>query len=146
MWAVFGYGALMLSFEVEQVLATWLEVGLLVVLLASWMWAVYVTYEFRRRLAQAPDGALDERERTVRDRAYLQSHRILTLGIFVVAVLALVLANDVVTLDGGLLRSLLMAAGMGALVLPSAIVAWQEPDDLELEVDGPTPTPVGTRS
>lgn len=94
-----------------------------------WALAVAVVYQFRRRLAQAPDEQLDERERELRDAAYLTSYRLLGAALVLcflasLAVVPLVAGDRTVSLDGVLaaFASLVMVAA----TLPSAVVAWRD--------------------
>lgn len=104
-----------------------------------WALAVAIVYQFRRRLAQAPDEQLDERERELRDAAYLMSYRLLGAALVLsflacLVVVPLVAGDRTVSLDGVLaaFASLVMVAG----TLPSAVVAWRDTEvDAEDDVD-----------
>ena len=109
--------------------------GLGIVTLVAWLFL----YRFRASLAQAPDDRLDERQVQVRDRAYLQSFRIFV--VLVVAGLALLgflpqLAGHPVALSFDIVLPFLLGAILYAVLLPSAVVAWTEPE--------PVPEPLGT--
>jgi hypothetical protein len=82
-------------------------------------------------MAQAPDEQLDEREVAVRDRAYLESYRVFT-GFTAVAVLLAAIAPDVLDRPIEYTFETVQPVFWGvlhyALVLPSAFVAWREPD------------------
>lgn len=128
--AVLGYGVLMAVLESDLPLPDVPAIVLIVVLLVGWATSVYVVYEFRRRLANAPDAALDEREVRVRDRAYLQAHRIGTAVLFLAGLVGgpLLSVTDTV-LSAGLVVDVTFSLAMGLLVLPAAVVAWTEPED-----------------
>lgn len=141
--ATVGYGVLLWAFRADLGLPRGLDVATMIALVALWAWGLTVVFEFRRRLANAPDGALDERERIVRDRAYLQSHRITSL------VLAASGIASVAVLDAGTgiaaqdVTNGLMTLMMAVVVLPAAVIAWQEPDDADLDAetdDGTAPS------
>lgn len=129
--AVLGYGLLLLATRVDVGLPpalTGLAWGLLLV---AWAGSVVVVLEFRRRLANAADGALDERELRLRDRAFLQAHRLSATTVFVVAAVVSVWprADTAVALTTHDVVNALVGLAMALLLLPAAIVAWQEPDD-----------------
>ena len=88
----------------------------------------------RRALIQETIGMLDERQRTVRDRAYYSAYRI--LGVVAAAGVgysALAQLNRIPSPDLSSLQIMLLAGGVVLLVvtLPSAIMAWTEPDPPE---------------
>ncbi len=91
----------------------------------------FLVYAFRRRLAQSPDGDLDERQVAVRDRAYLESYRVsvavVLVGLFVVGV-----GSDAVDrpllVNFDVVQPVLWAGILYGMLLPSAVVAWGEPD------------------
>lgn len=93
----------------------------------SW-WALRISV---RTIADLPDRFLDERQRAIRNRAYVNAYRIYAWIIGGIATIGLVIfilvsENDVVTLTttwnqalGGVLSILILAS-----VLPSMVVAW----------------------
>jgi hypothetical protein len=95
----------------------------------SW-WALRVSV---RTVADLPDRFLDERQRAIRDRAYLNAYRIyawIICGFSTVGLVAFILVSesDTVTLTitwnqavGGVLFVLIVAS-----VLPSMVVAWRD--------------------
>jgi hypothetical protein len=129
--SVVGYGVLMAILELDLEAAVGIPV--ILVSLAGWMASVYVVYEFRRRLANAPDAALDEREVRVRDRAYLQAHRIGTAALFVVGVAVVPLVGLDQTISVEVVVDVMLSLAMAILALPAAVVAWTEPDDDAVE-------------
>ena len=74
---------------------------------------------------------LDERQRALRDRAWVFCYEILSavivIAVAVVAVLVLVLGHDV-TLDGGVVSGLALCVGVLIPLLPVAALTWVEPD------------------
>lgn len=119
----FGLSALGLPDVLRVVVAGALIVGLLV--------ADYFLWVFRRSLAQSPDEQLDEREVAVRDRAYLESYRVFT-ALTAIGVLVVAIAPDVLDRPLELTFETVQPVFWGvlhyALVLPSAFIAWREPD------------------
>jgi len=106
-------------------------VGIVVTIAAalSW-WALRISV---RTVADLPDRFLDERQRAIRNRAYLSAYRIYAsiiggLATIGLVVFILVSENDAVTLTttwnqavGAVLFVLVVAS-----VLPSMVVAWQD--------------------
>lgn len=131
------------EFEVLPGLPTALYVALLVGVVVLWLTSTWVVYEFRRRLAQAPDDQLDEREQTVRDEAYLISYRLLSVA--VVTLVAGLLLLPPITGDAqvstDVLLDVLFTLVIVAGVLPSAVVAWRDTGDDALD-DDPDPQSV----
>jgi hypothetical protein len=125
--SVVGYGVLMAVLELDLEAAVGIPV--ILVALTGWIASVYVVYEFRRRLANAPDAALDEREVRVRDRAYLQAHRIGTAALFVVGIAAVPVVGLDQTIAVEVVVDVMLSLAMAVLALPAAVVAWTEPDD-----------------
>lgn len=104
-----------------------------VALIAVWIASYVVVMRFRRRLAQAPDHHLDERELQVRDESHLVAYRIMLAVVAVATGIALVLgmATDVEVISRDVFVSTGVSLLMVFLVMPSAVVAWRErdPDD-----------------
>jgi len=108
-------------------------------LLASLTVAV-ITY--KRSLAQQPNGALDERERGVRDTLYLTSYRIavsILAGIFLAGFMAKFITELEVNLDQiptDTALGIAVTAAMFLWVLPSLVHAWTDPipDEVSDEV------------
>jgi|GEM_PF-1578739 len=91
----------------------------------------FLVYAYRRRLAQSPDGDLDERQVAVRDRAYLESYRVF-VAVVLVGLLVVGIGSDVVDrpllVDFDVVQPVLWAGILYGMLLPSAVVAWGEPD------------------
>jgi membrane protease YdiL (CAAX protease family) len=88
-------------------------------------------YTFRSRMAQAPDGELDERQRQIRDRAYVDSYRWFVLITLVTLVAAGVIPDVIdqpIELTYEVVNWFVMGAILISIILPSAVVAWREPD------------------
>jgi hypothetical protein len=88
---------------------------------------------YKRSLAQQPNGALDERERGVRDTLYLTSYRIvgsILVGIFLAGFIAKFIAELEVNLDQiptDTALGIMATAAMFLWVLPSLVHAWTDP-------------------
>lgn len=135
------------EFEVLPGVPTALYVAFLVGVVALWGTSTWIVYEFRRRLAQAPDGQLDERERTVRDEAHLISYRLLSVAIVALAlgallVVPLVTDSRQVSLD--VLLDVFFTLVVAAGILPSAVVAWRDTGDDALDDEEADVAPVGS--
>jgi hypothetical protein len=93
--------------------------------LLSWLGGLRVVNGFRRRLAQASDGDLDERERQVRDETHLMAYRLLmgllTAGCIALAVSGLDVSRDALVAIAGSIVA-------GGWALPSAVLAWRDTD------------------
>jgi hypothetical protein len=109
-------------------------------LLLAGLTVAVITY--KRSLAQQPNGALDERERGVRDTLYLTSYRIavsILAGIFLAGFIAKFIADLEVNLDQIPTDTALGIAVTAAIflwVLPSLVHAWTDPipDEVSDEV------------
>ena len=111
--------------------------GLAIVTLVTWLFL----YRFRASLAQAPDDRLDERQVQVRDRAYLDGYRI--FAVLVVAGLLLLgilpqIAGHPVELSFQVVLPFLLGAILYAFLIPSAVVAWTEPEPVPEPLVGAT--------
>ena len=109
-------------------------------LLLAGLTVAVITY--KRSLAQQPNGALDERERGVRDTLYLTSYRIvgsILVGIFLAGFIAKFIAELEVNLDQiptDTALGIVVTAAMFLWVLPSLVHAWTDPipDEVSDEV------------
>jgi hypothetical protein len=93
-----------------------------------------VIYRFARDRADLRDDRLDERERMLRDRAWILSYQVLAVVVvaLVAAVTLPVLAfGQAIVIDAGLATALALCLGVLLPVLPAAALAWLEPDALE---------------
>jgi len=93
-----------------------------------------VLYRFVRDRANLGSTSLDERQRQLRDRAWVLSYGILsTVVVALVGVLAiLVLGMErVVTLDPNLMSAVALCTGTLIPLVPIAALAWIEPDQPE---------------
>jgi hypothetical protein len=105
--------------------------SLLALLLLAGLTVAVITY--KRSLAHQPNGALDERERGVRDTLYLTSYRIvgsILAGIFLAGFIAKFIAELEVNLDQiptDTALGIVVTAAMFLWVLPSLVHAWTDP-------------------
>jgi len=114
--------------------------SLLALLLLAVLTVAVITY--KRSLAHQPNGALDERERGVRDTLYLTSYRIvgsILAGIFLAGFMAKFIAELEVNLDQiptDTALGIVVTAAMFLWVLPSLVHAWTDPipDEVSDEV------------
>jgi hypothetical protein len=90
-----------------------------------------VLYRFVRDRAEFPGRSLDERQRQLRDRAWVLSYGVLAtvvvIGMGIIAVLVLGGGREV-RLDGNLVSAAAISVGVLIPVLPVAALAWIEPD------------------
>jgi len=114
--------------------------SLTALLLLAVLTVAVITY--KRSLAHQPNGALDERERGVRDTLYLTSYRIvgsILAGIFLAGFMAKFIAELEVNLDQiptDTALGIVVTAAMFLWVLPSLVHAWTDPipDEVSDEV------------
>jgi lysylphosphatidylglycerol synthetase-like protein (DUF2156 family) len=74
---------------------------------------------------------LDERQRQLRDRAWILSYQVLAaVVVFAIAAVAIAVLGfgRTVTLDGSLTSALAISVGVLLPLLPAAALAWVEPD------------------
>ena len=97
----------------------------LAVLFTSWVW----------HAANQPDPELDERQLRVRDRAYLQSYRVLAGATVVATVYGALAWDNGLWLPGtwNQVQALVWGVLLLTMTLPAAVIAWTEPD---LPADG----------
>ena len=94
----------------------------------------FVLYRYVRDRAGMPGRRLDERERALRDRAWILSYQVLSAVVVAGAVITGLTVfgfGRPVTLDGGLVNALVLCVGVLLPVLPAAALAWIEPDAVE---------------
>lgn len=92
--------------------------------------AVLIFIEARGQLTQSSDAMLDERERALRDKAYVATHQIMVaclLGFFLWSILAKFIHGWMPGQEAAL--DLLSGFAISAMALPGIILAWQEQAD-----------------
>lgn len=91
----------------------------------------FVLYRFVRDRANLPGAGLDERQRQLRDQAWVLCYQILSavvvIGVAIVAILVLGFGR-VVTLDATIVGAAALSVGVLIPILPIAALAWIEPD------------------
>jgi hypothetical protein len=94
----------------------------------------FVLYRSVRDRADMPGGRLDERERKLRDRAWILSYQVLS-AVVVAAIVAVGISVFImgrsVTLDASSVNALVLCVGVLLPILPAAALAWIEPDPIE---------------
>ena len=94
----------------------------------------FVLYAYVRRRADYPGRGLDERERQLRDQAWILSYQVLSavvvLGI-AWAGLAVWVFGQPITIDANLANALVLCMAVLLPALPAAALAWIEPDPIE---------------
>lgn len=101
------------------------------VLIGVTLVGAFVLYRFVRDRADMPGTRLDERERQLRDRAWILSYQVLAaVVVLALAVIAIVVLGfgRTVTLDGSLVSAVAISVGVLLPLLPAAALAWIEPD------------------
>jgi hypothetical protein len=124
--AMYGWSSLWLQTSAPSLL--WGPVSFLLIFVT--VAGALVLYAFVRD--RASHGArLDERQRALRDRAWIFCYEILAavivIAVAVLAVVVLIVGRDV-TLDGAFVSGLAICIGVLIPLLPVAALAWVEPD------------------
>ena len=91
----------------------------------------FALYRFVRGRADMPGAHLDERERQLRDRAWILSYQVLSAVVVAVAIvlgIAVFVLDRPVTVDAALVNTVVLTVGVLLPVLPAAALAWIEPD------------------
>ena len=130
--AAFVWSTLWLSTSVSNVL--WGPITF--VLFGATICGAFVLYAYVRRRADLPGLELDERQQRLRDQAWILSYQVLSaVVIFAVAWVALCawLFNAPVTIDASLANALVLSNAVLLPVLPTAALAWIEPDPIAEE-------------
>ena len=101
------------------------------VLIGITLVGAFVLYRFGRDRAELPGARLDERERQLRDRAWILSYQVLAVvvvaAVAFVAIAVLGLGRSV-TLDSTIVSAAAISVGVLLPLLPTAALAWIEPD------------------
>jgi len=91
----------------------------------------FALYRFVRGRADMTGAHLDERERQLRDRAWILSYQVLSAVVVAVAIalgIAVFVLDRPVTVDAALVNAVVLTVGVLLPVLPAAALAWIEPD------------------
>jgi hypothetical protein len=123
-WSAFWMGTTLSSLVWGPV--SFLLIGLTIV-------GSFVLYRYIRGRADMPGRNLDERERQMRDRAWILSYQVLSvvvIGAVVAVGISVFVLGRTVTLDADLVNALVLCVAVLLPVLPAAALAWIEPDAL----------------
>jgi hypothetical protein len=101
------------------------------VLIGLTVGGAFVLYRYTRGRADMPGRDLDERERQLRDQAWILSYQVLSAvviaGVAVAGISVFVLERPII-IDAALANALVLCIGVLLPVLPAAALAWIEPD------------------
>jgi uncharacterized membrane protein len=123
----FGWSTYWLTTSVTNLL--WGPV--MFVLFGATLVGAALLYAYVRRRADLPDRGLDERQRQLRDQAWILAYQVLSTVVILGvawAGLAVWLFDKPITIDAGLANVLVLSIGVLLPVLPAAALAWIEPD------------------
>ena len=130
--AMFAWSSFWQTTTVSSILwgpVTFLLIGVTLV-------GAFVLYRYARNRADLPGAGLDERERQLRDRAWILSYEVLAV-VVVVLVAAVVIPvlgfGQLVTVDASLATAAALCLGVLLPLLPAAALAWIEPDIREAD-------------
>lgn len=93
----------------------------------------FVLYRYVSDRADLRDGRLDERERHLRDQAWILSYEVLSVvAVAVVATITIAVLGfgQQVTIDASMAGGAALSIGLLLPLLPAAALAWIEPDRL----------------
>jgi len=130
--AAFAWSSYWLTTSVSTVL--WGPITF--VLFGVTLWGAIVLYAYVRRRADLPGPELDERQRSLRDQAWILSYQVLSTVVIVgvaYAALQVWLFGDPITIDADLANALVLSNAVLLPVLPAAALAWIEPDPIAEE-------------
>lgn len=125
--AMFAWSTFWLTTTVPTIL--WGPVSF--VLIGMTVVRALVLYRFVRSRADLLGDGLDERQRQLRDRAWVMSYQVLSVvvvaGLSLIGILVLGLGQTL-TVDPPLANALVLCMGTLIPLLPVASLAWVEPD------------------
>jgi uncharacterized membrane protein len=100
-------------------------------LLGTTIVGALVLYLYVRNRADMPGNGLDERERQLRDRAWILSYQVLSAVVTVAIIgagLAVFVFGGTLVIDAAVVNMLVLCVAVLLPVLPAAALAWIEPD------------------
>jgi len=103
-------------------------------LIGATLAGAYVLYRFVRDRADMPGERLDERQRQLRDRAWILAYQVLAVVVVLLgmAVVIPVLGfGGAITIDASIATAVALCLGVLLPLLPAACLAWLEPDPVE---------------
>ena len=126
-----GYSRLVATGIVPQVV--WAPIA--VILMAAFIAGTFVVYLYARNRADPRDETLDERQHALAVRAWALSYGVVTaFAVAVATIWALyVVFVGPVTVGADLLVPVTIGVSVYIPVLPSAVLAWIEPDSIDLD-------------
>jgi hypothetical protein len=120
-----GYWALVAPGQLSSTIWAPIAIALFSITIVS----VFALYGYGRGRMGYPKHQLDERQRTMHDRALVVSYGVVTTAVgLVLGGLAGWAMNEPVVIDMASLVPVLIGAGLYLPVLPFAALAWIEPD------------------
>jgi len=128
--AMFGWSAFWQRTSVPSIL--WGPVSF--VLIGVTLAGAFVLYRFVRDRADMPGTRLDERERQLRDRAWILSYQVLAVVVVLLGaavVIPVLGVGSPVTIDAPAATAVALCLGVLLPLLPAACLAWLEPDPVE---------------
>ena len=128
--AMFGWSALWQRTDVSP--ALWGPGSF--VLIGATLVGAFVLYRYVRDRADMPGRHLDERERQVRDRAWILAYQVLAVVVVLLAaavVIPVLGFGSPVTIDASIATAIALCLGVLLPLLPAAALAWLEPDPIE---------------
>jgi len=137
-----GYLGLVQTGRLSQ--TVWAPIA--IVLFAATLAGVFAIYGYARdRASMTAD--LDEREQRSRDEAWIGAYGFLsTVVVAGVAILVLIASGSGrVSIGMDVLTPVAIALGLYLPILPSAMLAWAEPDVASDDAEEPRPAPAGSR-
>jgi len=119
---------------------------IVIVLFGATLAGVFAIYGYARDRASM-DAALDEREQRIRDQAWIHAYGFLSVVVVaVVAILALVTSFvGPVTIGMEVIGPVGISLALYLPILPSAMLAWTEPDIPADDADEPRQTTAASR-
>ena len=103
-------------------------------LIGATLGGALVLYRYVRDRADMPGAHLDERERQLRDRAWILSYQVLVAVVVLLAasvVIPVLGFGSPVTIDASVATAVALCLGVLLPLLPAACLAWLEPDSVE---------------
>jgi hypothetical protein len=123
-----GYSTLIATGRLSNLI--WAPIA--IVLMSLTALGAFAIYAFARERASLDEDTLDERQRQLRDQAHILSYVVLSTAVTLAAGAAAIwslLAGSIV-LDLGTMSPWFIALGLFLALLPAAMLAWIEPDEL----------------
>jgi hypothetical protein len=126
--AMYAWSAFWLSTTVSNLI--WGPIAFL--LIGATLLGAFVLYRYTRQRADLRDAHLDERQRQLRDRAWILAYQVLAVvvvGGIAFAAVAVLGLGQTLTLDASIVSGAAISVGVLLPLLPSAALAWIEPDE-----------------